>query len=91
MKAQAFLNLVSEMMTAQQDYYKARRAGKLDTYNMLVEARQLEKQVLKVIDEGHLEPDDLLDFPAELRPTEPTQATLFDKESDNENSKDQHQ
>ena len=47
MKAQAFLNLVSDMLTAQQNYFKARKVGRLDTHNMLVEARRLEKEVMK--------------------------------------------
>lgn len=80
MKAQAFLNLVSEMMTAQQDYFKARKAGKLDTHQLLVTARDLEKKVMKVIDEGKLEPDQpVLDFPGDVRPTDTSkQTTLFE-------------
>ena len=79
MKAQAFLKLVGEMMNAQQDYFKARRSGKLDTHNLLVAARDLEKKVMIVLDEGKLEPDDQLDTGEELRPTdEPKQTTLFE-------------
>ncbi len=63
MKAQAFLALVSEMMTAQQDYFKARKAKNLDTHNMLVAARDLERKVMAVIDEGRLEPDDIIPEP----------------------------
>lgn len=74
MKAQAFLNLVSEMMTAQQDYFKARRDGRLDTHTLLVKARDLEKKVMKVIDEGRLEPDEPLD----LSTDEPKQNILFE-------------
>ena len=83
MKAQAFLNLVSEMMTAQQNYFKARRVGRLDTHELLVTARELEKKVMVVIDEGKLEPDEQLDFSKEVRPTvEPEQGNLF-KENGN--------
>lgn len=79
MKAQAFLELVGEMMTAQQDYFKARKAGRLDTHNMLVNARNLEKRVLAVVDEGRLEPDEPLDTPKDVRPTdEPKQNSLFE-------------
>ncbi|MDL1909725.1 hypothetical protein FBQ81_03375 [Chloroflexi bacterium CFX6] len=79
MKAQAFLKLVGEMMTAQQDYFKARKAGRLDTYNLLVNARNLEKRVMVVLDEGKLEADEPLDTAQEMCPTdEPKQSQLFE-------------
>lgn len=53
MKAQAFLNLVGEMMAAQQAYFKAR------TQHWLMTAKDLEKRVREVVKEGGLEPDDI--------------------------------
>lgn len=68
MKASSFLKLVGEMMTAQQDYYKARKGKQLDAYGMLVRAKELEKQVLAVVQAGKLEPDPII---------EPKQVLLF--------------
>lgn len=53
MKAQAFLTLVGQMMTAQQDYFKTRKQ------TALIAAKNLEREVRDVIKEGKLEPDDL--------------------------------
>ena len=70
MKAKAFLKLVGEMLTAQQDYYVARRGKRIDQYQLLVNAKSLERQVLAVVQEGALEPDDV--------PPTPKQTTLFE-------------
>jgi len=78
-KAQAFLNLVGKMMTAQQDYYKARKSAKIGSHDLLINAKDLEKQVLAVVREGRLEPDETLDLPKEVRPTE-TQTNLFQED-----------
>jgi|GEM_PF-5316433 hypothetical protein len=51
MKAQAFLELVGEMLTAQQEYFKDR------TQSTLIRAKELEKRVLAVVKAGWLEPD----------------------------------
>lgn len=59
MKAQAFLKLVGEMMTAQQDYFKSRRSRKGDDYGLLIKAKELERKVLAVVNDGRLEPDDI--------------------------------
>jgi hypothetical protein len=81
MKAQAFLELVTKTMTAQADYYAARRrdAGVITTRDLLIKSKDLEKQVWAVIKEGRLEPDEptALDFVAVQRPNEPEQKPLF--------------
>lgn len=51
MKAQAFLLLVKEMLTVQQNYFTWRR------HSDLVKAKHLEKQTWAVIKQGKLEPD----------------------------------
>ena len=51
MKAQAFLILVGEMLTAQQDYFALRR------HSDLIKAKDLEKRVMVIVKEGRLEPD----------------------------------
>jgi len=83
MKAQAFLQLVKEMLTAQQDYFTWRRHGDL------VKAKGLEKQAWAVVKEGRLEPDVVttveitnepppaLDFVEVQRPNVPEQKPLF--------------
>lgn len=58
MKAQAFLKLVGEMLTAQQDYYRARKQGNGSEYSLLIKAKELEKKALAVVKEGRLEPDE---------------------------------
>jgi hypothetical protein len=58
MKAQAFLKLVGEMLTAQQDYYRARKLRNGSEYSLLVKAKELEKKALAVVKEGRLEPDE---------------------------------
>ena len=80
MKASIFLKLVGAMITAQQDYYKARKSKEGNSYSLLLHAKELEKQVLAVVQEGKLEPDEpVLDFPGEVRPTDtPKQKTLFE-------------
>ncbi|RPI95389.1 MAG: hypothetical protein EHM40_03305 [Chloroflexi bacterium] len=82
MKARAFLELVGKTLTAQQDYFKARKAGKV-AYDLLNKSKELEKQVMAVVDEGRLEPDEPLDFVADVRPTE-VQANLFQEFQENE-------
>jgi hypothetical protein len=57
MKAQAFLDLVGKMMTKQQDYFEAKRNGLIRAKDLLIDAKQLEKQVRVVLKEGKLEPD----------------------------------
>lgn len=61
MKAQAFLELVGRMMIAQQDYFAARRKGVIavTTQDLLIKSKGLEKQVLAVVKEGKLEPDEI--------------------------------
>lgn len=71
MRAQAFLTLVGDMMTAQQDYYAARKGKRLDTYSLLVRAKELEKQVLAIVQEGRLEPDPVV---------KPVQASMFGRQ-----------
>lgn len=74
MKALAFLKLVGEMLTAQQDYFSFRRHGDL------MKAKQLEKQAMAVVKEGKLEPDEptpALDFVQDQRPNVPEQKPLF--------------
>jgi len=84
MKAQAFLELVTTMMTAQADYFAARRrdAGVITTRDLLIKSKDLEKQVWAVIKDGKLEPDEptALDTVVIERPTEPEQKTLFEEE-----------
>jgi hypothetical protein len=60
MKAQAFLELVDRTLTAQQDYFAARRkqAGVITTQELLIKSKELEKQCRAVIAEGRLEPDE---------------------------------
>jgi hypothetical protein len=60
MKAQAFLELVDKTLTAQQDFFAARRkgAGVITTQDLLIKSKDLEKQCRAVIKEGHLEPDE---------------------------------
>ena len=65
MKAQAFLELVGEMMTAQQDYYHLKRFGDKQAATIaLIKSKDLEKRVRAVVTEGRLEPS-LLAFSAE--------------------------
>lgn len=74
MKALAFLKLVGEMLTTQQNYFTWRRHGDL------VKAKRLEKEVMAVVKEGKLEPDvptPELDFVAVQRPNVPEQKPLF--------------
>jgi hypothetical protein len=81
MKALAFLKLVGEMLTSQQDYWSRRK------HSDLIKAKQLEKQVMAVVKEGKLEPDVVttaeiaeptqLDFVADRRPNVPEQKPLF--------------
>lgn len=68
MKAQAFLELVGRMISAQQDYFAARRKsiGVIATQDLLVKAKELEKQVIEVVKEGKLEPDESSNWLAEL-------------------------
>jgi hypothetical protein len=58
MKAQAFLELVGKMMTKQQDYFTAKRQGLIKAKDLLIESKELEKQVRAVVKEGKLEPDE---------------------------------
>jgi hypothetical protein len=51
-KASAFLKLVGEMMSAQQQYFKTRAQINL------IAAKEFEHRVLKVVKEGVLEPDE---------------------------------
>lgn len=51
MKAQAFLLLVKDLLTVQQNYFTWRR------HSDLVKAKHLEKQAWAVIKQGKLEPD----------------------------------
>ena len=83
MKAQIFLNLVGETLAAQQDYFKAKRAGSPTQYDLLIKSKGLEKRVMAVVKEGRLEPDDVV----EQGDPAPTQANLF-TEAGNE-AKDQ--
>lgn len=74
MKALVFLRLVGEMLTTQQNYFTWRRHGDL------VKAKKLEKEVMAVVKEGKLEPDEptpVLDFVADQRPNVPEQKPLF--------------
>lgn len=81
MRAAAFLKLVGEMLTTQQDYFTWRRHGDL------VRAKKLEKEVMAVVKEGKLEPDPqdtlhyeptpAIDFVTVQRPNEPEQKPLF--------------
>ena len=71
MNAQAFLELVGKMLTVQQDYFKSRKQSDL------IKAKELEKQVLAVVKEGRLEPDEPLDLSQDVRPTEETQDSLW--------------
>ena len=85
MRAQAFLELVTTMMTAQADYFAARRrdAGVITTRDLLIKSKDLEKQVWAVIKDGRLEPDiepTALDAVVIERPTEPEQKPLFTEE-----------
>lgn len=85
MKAQAFLELVGEMLTAQQDYFSLKRKGIQDkAREALIRAKELEKRVQAVVKEGGLEPDEVretneipaqyaLDFSDEARPTDDPQ------------------
>lgn len=57
MKTQAFLALVEKTLTAQQDYYKAKRNSDPRAKDLLIAAKGLEKQCWAVIKEGRLEPD----------------------------------
>lgn len=81
MRAQAFLELVKKAMTAQADYYAARRksVGVLTTQNLLIKSKELEKMVWDVIKEGRLEPDEptALDAVAVQRPNVAEQKSLF--------------
>lgn len=84
MKAQAFLNLVGKMVTTQQDYFTAKKKGRIDAYNLLVQSKELEKQVMAVVKEGKLEPDEPLDtLNVQRHPVAPEQANLFHTENDN--------
>jgi len=79
MNAQAFLELVGKMLTVQQDYFKSRKQSDL------IKAKELEKQVLAVVKEGRLEPDEPLDLSQDVRPTEETQENLMNtKENSDE-------
>lgn len=85
MRAQAFLELVTTMMTAQADYFAARRrdAGVITTRDLLIKSKDLEKQVWAVIKEGRLDADvepTALDTVVIERPTEPEQKPLFTEE-----------
>ena len=76
MKAQVFLELVGRMLTAQQDYFAARKRGLgvITTQDLLVKSKGLEKQVLMVVKEGRLEADapalSTLDLSGNERPTD---------------------
>lgn len=58
MKAQAFLELVGRMLTAQQDYYRARKLRNGSDYSLLIKAKELENKVLAIVKEGRLDPDE---------------------------------
>ena len=60
MKAQLFMELVDKTLTAQQDYFSARRKGLgvITLQELLIKSKELEKQCRAVIKEGHLEPDE---------------------------------
>jgi hypothetical protein len=100
MKAQAFLILVGKMVSTQQDYFTAKKKGKIDAYNLLVKAKELEKQVMAVVKEGKLEPDEPLDTLDVQRPTRQqhidrvfrqgyfTPSEFKELEDDNETSQD---
>jgi hypothetical protein len=62
MKAQEFLELVDKTLTAQQDYFAARRrgAGVITERMLLIASKDLEKKCRAVISEGRLEPDDVV-------------------------------
>lgn len=53
-----FLELVGRMLTAQQDYYRARKQRSGNDHDLLIKAKELEKKVLAVVKEGRLEPDE---------------------------------
>jgi hypothetical protein len=74
MKAQTFLNLVGEMLTTQQDYFKVKRTGSPAQYDLLIKSKGLERRVMAVVKEGRLEPDDVV--MGQVDPA-PTQANLF--------------
>jgi len=65
MKANDFLKLVGRMIAAQQNYFKSRLQGDL------VQAKQLERDVMTIIKIGKLEPDEPV-------PTA-KQASMFDR------------
>jgi len=88
MKAQAFLLLVKEMLTVQQNYFTWRRHGDL------VKAKHLEKQAWAVIKQGKLEPDVIttveivreptqLDFVADQRRNDDQSKPLTEVTNDN--------
>jgi hypothetical protein len=60
MKAQAFLELVERVLTAQANYYAARKkgAGVITERDLLIKSKELEKQAWAVVKEGRLEPDE---------------------------------
>jgi len=60
MKAKLFLDLVDNTLTAQQDYFAARRkgAGVITVQELLIKSKNLEKQCRAVIKEGKLDPDE---------------------------------
>jgi hypothetical protein len=64
MKAQAFLELVRKVLTAQADYYAARKkgVGVITERNLLIKSKELEKQAWTVVKEGSLEPDYTLEI-----------------------------
>lgn len=79
MKAQAFLELVGEMLRIQQDYFQSKREGLIRARDLLITAKRLEKQVMAVVKEGRLEPD--VDVPATATMTEEeykAQLSMFD-------------
>jgi hypothetical protein len=60
MNAKAFLELVDKTLRAQQDYYAARRKGLgvIAERDLLIKAKDFEKQCQAVIKEGRLEFDE---------------------------------
>ena len=58
MKASAFLKLVEEVLTKQQDYFKAKRQGDPRQKDLLIASKELEKRTWAVIKQGSLEPDE---------------------------------
>lgn len=73
MKASAFLKLVEEVLTRQQDYFKAKRMGDPRQKDLLIASKELEKRAWSVIKQGSLEPDEptpVLDSVASQRPNE---------------------